>query len=87
MAESNLEERRDLQKLWRENLWLRDILTRAAEDLERLANQREGTEAVRRMLQRRALRMLRISVIVNALIGIVNAPIGDREHGRGPAVL
>jgi predicted Zn-dependent protease len=35
----------------------------------------------------RALQNLRISVIVNALIGIVNAPIGDREHGRGPAVL
>jgi hypothetical protein len=55
MAESNLEERRDLQDLWRENLWLRDILTRVAEELERLANHPKRTEADRGILEHRSV--------------------------------
>jgi hypothetical protein len=52
----------------------------------RLALRLKATTVQQLALQRRE-EALRISVIVNALIGIVNTPIGDREHGRGPAVL
>jgi hypothetical protein len=45
------------KRLWRENLWLRDILTRVAQDLERLANEAGRSSADCEVLARRALRV------------------------------
>jgi hypothetical protein len=59
MTRENAGEQRQIQDLWRENLWLRDILTRVAEDLERIATQRAWNTDERQVLQRRALRIRR----------------------------